>query len=1226
VIRVMSQPRPNLYRGQPINLLALLALDHDKYEDFVYATLSEVGPLHGFKVVGGPAGSADAGFDVDGERLADHRRVAIQCKQLAGAFHLSMIGPELAKVALKAALEGYDIAEHFVIVASTAGESLRSALRERPRTTLAIGAAKAAENHPDLKTLREQALARGLNLRQTAEQYVHALEHIRVWTGRDYDQELGRVWSKILPTLERNFALEHVLHEQPRPDFDRSAHRRRCLSARPADQVELAAISTELPPNLLRTRGEDPLWSEREPALATLEAEDANLLEALRKTPLGTCTVLHGPGGSGKTNTLLSVQGVASEVAEEDEPAIPIFVQLSSYLGDLRKNIHEALGISNGVWTSLPGRFLLLLDGLDEIPFGLAQKLLDELAPLLETGRIAAVVTLRDTGLRSPVALRRFGHSLKLRPITFRQSIEIAQGIIPADRRQDFLDQLRARLRVFERELLLRPFGFATACKIFLGTGSLPADSEALLEGIFQRRLHRNRMRAQAIEERLREVPDSTIRKIAAQVAFEVRVQMQRASLDEEEWYAVVARAVAALKASSTAGISALSDLDVQVLLRHYELVDVLPEGRFRIVHDLLADLLAAPFLAARWEAHVSHLQQMVGSEVWLHAARLVPEAQWRAFLTTIYAIDPILAARCAKAIGPLATSLLEPLVLNDEARETPLSISQTSACMAILGTPTCLVRLQDRLASEPTDSKRYHQALLALAWHGDLAVLNGILAHEEPGLSSDFGISSGYLDAWWSGPPAAILSLARARIDASSRDPRIVLSLRTIQSFGDDTDLDRVTAVAIGSSSLATFYAAGNCLHALAPAYATRVFEAALPALPVKDALPFMEILSKVMQRSVDITPLLPEVLEGDPPWSQEAGMDRDRILKLVCEQELPAGWEVWLRSAYESADQYQRADLWQIATAHRLPAFDDLAFEIADRTDEFGLAANFAKVRSWSAEQQARFAELCKVRIASASGDEWFVARALEFLLIKGMRQDVATFVIHLLARFGSRHNEARRRSRERAQSRISERADDHEAFRLWRVIPSLVEIAEQIVDLLPASLKLEIVGYDLSMTGDPTRRARVHIASTLPPSEIDVVLSKITDAEDRIRVLSDLSELGSTPARVELLCGDLPRVLGQLALDRHLALAVDRLWSTSVAGAVVRAMATTMWPPPFGPRLARETIDVVAARITREIATSIVHPQIAEASNPESREIVAWWYELGMQARRGELDTQG
>src|SRR5205823_5230140 len=113
--------------------LPLTSLSSDQYENLMYGCIGALRDRLGLDIVQGPGESSDAGFDVTAKRRRDQALACVQAKRLSDAFHLSMFGPELAKVALKSRIEGSQVLEHRLITAGTVGETLRSALRENSR-------------------------------------------------------------------------------------------------------------------------------------------------------------------------------------------------------------------------------------------------------------------------------------------------------------------------------------------------------------------------------------------------------------------------------------------------------------------------------------------------------------------------------------------------------------------------------------------------------------------------------------------------------------------------------------------------------------------------------------------------------------------------------------------------------------------------------------------------------------------------------------------------------------------------------------------------------------------------------------------------------------------------------------------------------------------------------------------------------------------------------------
>lgn len=204
----MDARKPRFRRGEP---LPLTELSSDQFEKFMYQCAIELGTELGLAVTQGPGQSADAGFDITARRLRDGRLACIQCKRLSRAFHLHMIGPEVAKVALRSKLEGSEVVEHYVVTSSDVGETLRSALREFSRQKIIQAALEAVDDDRTFGVLRARAAEVGLDAVSTVTEYIQNLEVLDVWSGLDLALRLNRVWERIEPAIERVFAIEIVI-------------------------------------------------------------------------------------------------------------------------------------------------------------------------------------------------------------------------------------------------------------------------------------------------------------------------------------------------------------------------------------------------------------------------------------------------------------------------------------------------------------------------------------------------------------------------------------------------------------------------------------------------------------------------------------------------------------------------------------------------------------------------------------------------------------------------------------------------------------------------------------------------------------------------------------------------------------------------------------------------------------------------------------------------------
>jgi hypothetical protein len=245
------------------------------------------------------------------------------------------------------------------------------------------------------------------------------------------------------------------------------------------------------------------------------------------------------------------------------------------------------------------------------------------------------------------------------------------------------------------------------------------------------------------------------------------------------------------------------------------------------------------------------------------------------------------------------------------------------------------------------------------------------------------------------------------------------------------------------------------------------------------------------------------------------------------------------------------------------------------------------------------------------------------LEYVLQIGKEAQVAALLEPRLRDLVPRHKAARRRFSQEALTKRRNGVDgpaENEEFKLSIVIPDLVKIAANLSSYIPRDVAREIVGLDLSFAGDEARNARCAIARCLSAAEIDAALIEINEPGVRIQVLGGISDIGVTSTRIEILCQELPKVLCWPMCSGALVRAVDNLWSRQVAWASVNAIATVKWPDyGSGSQLVHEFVDVVARRMTSELASAVVLPQIETTKDTDSREILQYWYDIGTLARR-------
>jgi hypothetical protein len=1142
---------------------------------------------------------------------------------------LPVVAPELAKVALHSALEKSVVRGHLFVTSGTVTGDLRSVLREQDRKRLVEATFDAVNSDEDLKSLVEQCTQKGIDPIQVAVDYVRGLDFLQVWSGRDFEMQLERVFSKVTDSLERTFALDTVIREEPRPDFDRASYLGKLENNVP-HVVTLMAVRTDFPPNVKRFPPGDPTAEIKglAPPVTGLSTI-AEVTQILKGVAPGWATIICGPGGGGKSTTLNFIaREMATLSKTEEDVALPILIHLGGYDGNLQDLIHRVLNITRGNWKSLSGSFLLLCDGVDEIPGGKTPAFFSELRQLLANCPVQALVTMRSSGLRQVVSCDRLHGTWRLLPFTVRSALLVAEKLIEApEKRAEFMRLLRERLTQIDPDLLLLPFGFTSAVASFNKTGTIPTTTAELVDAVIAARIDHNRTRDSVLEERLREIPNSTLRRLGEEICFELRIVKQKSLIKEEEGQGIVSTALKRLQTSDAFGAASLSDNDALKLARHFEIIEPISGGLMRAGHDLVADLLAAPLLAREWRQCKAHLQSTIAEDAWVFAGKNVGESEKTEFIETVADVDIILAARCAISMGaPAAIAAVEKRIFELDDRRTTYSSGIAAIAMSILKTGAAFARLRSRLIE--TDSDRSFQGERALAAIGDRKVLQDILEKEEPSASSGLQVSGGHIAIWEeSGAPVATLELARKRVMAAavSREERLCMSLRTIARYGDHSDIDMVEAIAMQTQYLPTFYASIHCLRALNENRCAELLRNV--ASDEKRGLQLFAIaFLSTFGEKIETSGLIKALLEFKGNRA-EAYENIRRVLRIIKDNPLPEGAESMLLKAYANADDDMKSDIWAIANGHGLSSFDELAFQILDDCNltELGYAANHARVRFVSGDTMERFAKLCEARLVGLEkdviGNGWHLRRLYEYLLQIDRKATVAGSVERILRRYLPEHH---RLNGERDQNpqKYFQPSQDPIALRynffVDHELREYVSLAADVAELIPKDVIRQVVGFRLWLAGKDALEPYAKLMTQLLPEELDQELSNIATSHDRICALGAVASLGATQVRREILIRDFPLVLQWDPAYGALASALPTLWCREVACSVIEAISKETWPRDFGSQLFRDVKIAVTRLMTREFAEEIVRPKIVETKDAASLEILQYWFESAVAKR--------
>ena len=119
--------KPHLYQGYP---LPLSQMTPDKFEDFVYVAMSEIGKEMGFALEAGRQKSTDGGFDCTARDSQTQGIICIQCKRYAAALGTDTLADEVVKIALNGILQNDTPEQHFIITTGDVAKTTRAMMRQ----------------------------------------------------------------------------------------------------------------------------------------------------------------------------------------------------------------------------------------------------------------------------------------------------------------------------------------------------------------------------------------------------------------------------------------------------------------------------------------------------------------------------------------------------------------------------------------------------------------------------------------------------------------------------------------------------------------------------------------------------------------------------------------------------------------------------------------------------------------------------------------------------------------------------------------------------------------------------------------------------------------------------------------------------------------------------------------------------------------------------------------
>ena len=865
----------------------------------------------------------------------------------------------------------------------------------------------------------------------------------RAWSAKGHWHDDGALYREatngrlIWPTRQTGIAplesarVQMPVREHPRPDFDEARYLKKCSDAFDPCWMPLELRAADLPATLYCASSANPLHRSSA-ANRELDASSNDAAQALASAAVGAVHIILGPGGAGKTTLLRAASARAAKCRREDPKApLPILVPLEGYNGDLGAIINSILEIRHSVWDSLPGPFLILLDGLDRLPPPHLPALAQELDSLAYRNRTALILTCRTGGAQRDFRLPEGTVVLRLGRPSPRSIKHMARTVLGPRQGAEFLGALWGKPYIYQ--LLNLPYGLAVAMRCYREQQAIPLTDRELVNRVVEQRLVHDRRHHQSLAEPLADIPDEIVRRLAESVAFRLRVVRRSLYFSKGDAGALMREAIEELCSTQALGAERLDSMAALHLLEHYEFLVKSTNTGWVVVHDLVVDFLMAERLAATWRKHEPELRSRIFDDAWVFAASYISASERDEFLLAMLAVDVIRGARCAREIGCLGHIASEVLQYAEKAR-LPYERWQAATALAIIGTEQVSQFLHN-LATGSEDDPWYHHAIRALASMGDEGIINTALADWDERRCGPIKVGHWWDDVVRISHPAVLLRVARRRLQQRVAEQCLSTTLDVVAMYGGEEDARSIIDAVRQTPSLEGLAEGIRALHSLAPVVAVNLARELLEC-PRQIHIVVAELLWRwnepvAPERLIGIVlePEVPDEFLAEylrPPqlkgldesvlsFSRDAQKEaasekllRDpefqrseyehswsaqcrRAMELLGRLPLDNGSQMRLREAYDGALPVVRRRIWNIAIDHAFPAFEDAA--------DFQLNSGSSEEKSYAARYLMAFhADSARLR-------PYLSAVEAEIELIKASQAPERTWELNVMLHFYER-----------------------------------------------------------------------------------------------------------------------------------------------------------------------------------------------------------------------------
>ncbi|MFZ3001110.1 MAG: restriction endonuclease [Undibacterium umbellatum] len=1134
------------------------ALSPDEFEKFVAACLVCIGEALGIQITGMPRGSGDDGFDIEGVVIGSGRFVCVQCKRQKKTLGLDQVAHELAKVAATSKLANSDVGQHRFICTGGLSQALVRTLRETSRAELIKNAGErlATALTGELFTLKQKLENIGAEPRQVAETYVKGLDVLIAWDQDGLDTALTARWSSVLEIVERHFRVAHVVHEHPRPIFDRAKYIE--------EYIDLQLISE---PRFIKAglpKGIDVDSKYSKIAESTIAEREIKDVHGLLELNPGTLTMLLGDGGIGKTTTLAYMR--AEVLRASSDTTIAVLISLTNYVpGALDRLIENELGITYGNWRMLPDRIFLLCDGLNECASEYVAIFFEELKLILKRKLVVCVISTRgSTRHRSvtlpqqPTACIEIEH---LTPLAMRR---IAESRLQKDVAAVFLTEYLAIANRAYSPQLWTPFALDVAIKQWTLNEILPASLGEMVEAVLYSRCTHDAQSAS------QQVGPKVVLQLARALAFQCLIVNRRIECPESEAGKWIRDAK--IHCIDALGVEDMSQVSIVALLTRHELLRLSTVNHFDFGHQILIGALAAPILAENWQSYLHCTTDPIADDAWIFAARLVPQSDQYNFVKSMLDVDLILGARTARELPIERQEYAEKLLMQSVSETSPESVRVRGIfALSKLGTPGAVAKLRELIKGNRSEIQ--FQAGKGLAATGDVEYLRRVLNKVEERRSLPFSnVSGGDITIWETAPFSTRLDLARERLAICLPGTPVIESLALIAYERDIEDAKNVERQFHNGMDIRPWGAILHALHNTSPSRAQVILDDELAnAQSLIDRSKIIQIAESIGIK-FDIRVAFECVMafqSADEPDTRLEFEIEELIKNVIAKYSLPPELIMVVESELASCLVNKCGAIWSMAKFSESAIIAAIAeTTISTWRGNVGHACNyFLGQIQLARSRKNELLKLCEVGLENErTWHDWHSWRVLELVGLLGFTAKSAACLESMIRqltriRIAIESNQITllsTKDKEFFDSMDVEFAEDQ----VGQFAAQLIRPAATARNLITSDVRLLFLHFDTSAYN--VLDSLHELLRDLDSEAVDVELRKVTRQRTRFSALMAACTCGYSDVRLELLRIELEQHFTIPSYLLKLEHAINACWSKSIFDMVINTVANIPnWP---------------------------------------------------------------